>query len=449
MSPTIVAAAASAALSMVKPALKFTLSLVTRVLRNAKADSLIRFTKATRVEPIVMIDQRVAHLPYMNDVMQTLSSIFIGYYLQAVALAVNVGRINVIRLLDTLNPSRDVTDAAATKIVDTINTPSFNSMESYQFGLPRLGAEVSMEAQVHAGKPPIGPQGATISDIGKVAKQGGDVGATINNSLQHGQLADKMQQNLTGGLDKSKLVHLHTDVSEINAGGKISQGHDLFGKDTLKSLGEAVNLSVGKLVEVNVSDNGASATFPISIRLIATIVGSSILAHILGDGSRNTSAKERYHAWRAGQLEFWRDLVLCQDLIDEHKRTLLKDSTGVYDQILKRRAGNTAAGAITGSPSIGTASNLLVLSKQTAHELELSIRGKLSDFHVRQKVLESTYIMLLVVVDPQWEQVTIYHRGIALPTQLSIKELKVSNKNTGPDVGEILKAYQLGQNPTI
>jgi hypothetical protein len=452
MSLTVVAAGAASALAVAKPALQFVMSLASRVFRNTKADSLIRFTKATRVEPIVMIDQRIAHLPYTHDVMQALSSIFIGYYLQAIALAVNVGKINVIKLLDTLNPTRDVVDAAAAKIVDVINTPSMNSFESYEHSLPRPGQVISLEAQVFNPKPQqhdnaFGPKPATKADIGKVMAQGGNVGATLGNSVKHGQLGSQINSNMGGGLDQSKLIHLNPDVSEINQG--VSQKNDLFAKDTIKSLGEAVNLSVGKLIEVNVSEGDHSATFPISVRLIATIVGSNILAHILGDGSRDTSAKERYHSWRAGQLEFWRDLVLCQDLIDEHKKTLALDTTGTYDAILKRRSGNMAAATLTGAPSVATASNLLVLSKQTARELELSIRGKLSDYHTREKVLKSTYIMLMVVIDAEWEQVTIYHRGISLPTQLSIKEMKTANKGTGPDVGEILKAYQLGMNPTI
>jgi hypothetical protein len=45
--------------------------------------------------------------------------------------------------------------------------------------------------------------------------------------------------------------------------------------------------------------------------------------------------------------------------------------------------------------------------------------------------------------------VTIYHRSLEIPTQVSIKELKTANKGSGPDVAEILKAYQLGNAPTI
>jgi len=382
-------------------ALNFVLSLGARIFKNQKADSLVRFTKSTRVEPIVLVDQRMSHLPYTPDIMQALSSIFIGYYLQAVSLAVNVGRINVIRLLDTLNPTRDVQDAASAKIVDTISgNASLLSLESYKYGLPVPGEAIGME------------------NFGDAAWRAAKAKEAENLAGVHGTQAP----SVTGGA---------------------------AGKDSIKAAYEAVNLSVGKLIEVTVEDGDKKATFPIAVRLISTIIGSNILTHILGDGSRNVTAKERFHAWRSGQLEFWRDIVMASDLIDEHRSAMMKEQTGVYSEILARRRGNAASAALTGSPSIATASNLVVLSAQTAKELEASIGGRLADPKVRKKIFENTYIMLMVVVDTEWEQVKIYTRGIAIPTELSVKDLKTANKGTGPDVAEILKAYQLGNSPSI
>jgi len=359
------------------------LAFVQRKVAGSANDSLISFTKAARVEPIALVDQRAAHLPYAHDIMQALSSMFTGYYLQAVALTVSVGKINVIKLLDTLNPTRDVGSAMG-DVVDRVRQTGnvgLLSMEAFNYKLPVPGEGVSLE-----------------SDVICVAMESG--------------------------------------------GAK-------FGKDTLDTVREATNLSVGKIVEVTIKDGEAEVTYPITVRIISALMDSAILTHILGDGSRDTSVKERWHGWRSGQLEFWRDIVLSSDIIDEHRRTLMKDKSGVYGQILARRTGNKAAGLMTDTPSIGTASNLIVMTKQTAQELEAQVGGKLNNVAIRKKIEQESYVMIMVVVDPEWEQITIYHRGIATPTQLSVKELKASNKGTGQDIGDILKAYQLGQHPTI
>lgn len=383
-------------------ALRFVLSLGQGLFKHQKADSLVSFTKSTRVEPITLIDQRALSLPYLQDVMQSLNSLFIGYYLQAVSLLVNVGRIDVIKLLDAISPTRDAWGAAG-NLMSTESHGGMLSIESYKHSLP------------------VPLQTASLEDIdAKDVKAGmASVGAQTLDTV-------------TGG---KGLKNLEKDAKAVDGAGGVD----------LKGLNEATNLSVGKMVEVKVEDSGKKASFPISVRLIATPILSDVLAHILGDGSRNISAKERFHAWRSGQIEFIKDLIFCQDLIDEHRKALMKDDSGAYAEILKRRAANSAAGVMSGTPSIGTASNLVVMTTQTAKELEHSIGGRLSDVNTRNKVFKNTYVMIMVIIDPEWEQVTFYHRGIALPTKLSIKELKTANKGTGPDIGDILKAYQLGQ----
>lgn len=392
-------------------ALNFVLALSGRLLKQQKADSLVSFTKATRVEPIALVDQRLTHLPYMNDVMQSVSSIFIGYYLQAVSLAVNVGKINVIKLLDALNPSRDVADSAATRISATLSgKPGLLSMESYQYSLPTPDQPIGLEA--------FG------DDALKLAMKNPDAMKGMQQVA-----ADVKKSDLSNGAVKSNVK---------------------FDSDISKFVTEAVNLSVGKLISVEIEDDGKRASFQIMVRVISHIASPASLVHILADGSRWLStAKERYHAWRANQLEFIRDIVLCQDLIDEHKKALLNDKSGVYKEILDRRTKNAAAGFFGGGPSIATASNILVLSSQTVKEIEQEIGGRFSDAHTRDRVFKNSYVMLMVEIDTFSEQVTFYHRGISLATEMSIKELKSASKGTGPDVAEILKAYQLGYNPNF
>lgn len=447
------AAGATAALT----ALRFVMSLGSGLFKHAKADSLISFTKATRVEPITLIDQRAIALPYLHDTLQAVNSIFIGYYLQAVSLMCNVGNINVVKLLDSLNPQRDVADAANTYLVEALNpnrpTVSMNmlSLESYDTFLPVPSETASLEDQ---------NKYASLNRANQMAKDGINRGFgkvvqdmdTVQSMVtgQHAPLNDpnEIKEHLTDvmhGMDGGQMRNLQANAKNAMTGkdGKVSSVG--IGFDAVK---ESTNLSVGKLIEITVSSEGAKATFPIQVRLIATIMASSILSHILGDGSRDVSAKERFHSWRAGALEFWRDIVWAEDLIAERRKALMKDDTGAYAEILARRSGNAAAGILSATPSIGTASNIVILTKQTARELELAIGGRLSDKRTRDKVFNSSYIILLVVLDPDYEQVDIYHRGIALPTKLSIKELKVANKGSGPDIGEILKAYQLGSQIT-
>lgn len=375
---------------MVKSTVITALNLASKipdVLRASRSQSLVEYTQPTRVEPIVLLDDKLISSPYVGDVLQSLSSVFAGYYLQAVALSVNVGNVDVIKLLDKLNPNRSLDDNIIQGVTNGVmrSKLGLESSESYAHQLPVPGQAIGLE---HFG----------MEAVEREAKE---------------------------------------------------QGAMLSSSDAMKVAREVTNLSVGKLLEVQVESNGQKAVFPVSVRLITTAAPGAGIVHTLSVGSKNNSVKERYHAWRAGQLEFVRDLVMCQDLIDEHKDALLKDTSGIYTNSIKRRNKNGLSAILSGSPSVATASNLIVMDSSTAKDLERSIGGRLKDFRTREKIFKNTYSMIMVVINQDWDQVSFYHRGIDMPTELSVNEIKATNRNSGPDVSEILKAYQLGNSPSL
>jgi hypothetical protein len=333
---------------------------------GSRPASLIEASQATRVEPITLIDSRVEHLPYITDVLQALTSIFTGYYLQAASLSINIGKIDVVKFLDRLNPSRD-------PWVGVLSTEALLLREdSYQTQLPVMGQPIGLE------------------NFGLEASQVGD-----------------------------------------NA----------------KEIRENTNLSVGKMVEVTIDQGDQKATFPINIRLIASVIDPTVLSHILTDGAKDVSLAERWHLFRANQIEFIRDLILCQDLIDERKKILIRDK-GQYAEILKRRRNNAISTFVTGNTSLATASNIVVVSQETINEIQRNQGFKLSSTAVRERIFKDTYLMLMVVIDANHDYVTIYHRSIDTPTELTVRQIKSSAKGSGPDITEILKAYQLGNSPS-
>jgi hypothetical protein len=353
--------------------------------RSARADSLVKYTKVARVEPVTLVDAKAVYLPYTHDVLQTLNSIFAAYYLQAVSISVNVGKVDVIRLLDKINPNRDPMENAGMFVGDML------SEESYKHALPRLDRTYGLEA-----------------------------------------FGDDVEKHYVKGQ---------------KAGDDI--GEQRFGKDTVARATEVANLSVGKLLEVEICQGEQKAVIPVSVRLIVSSIASDNLSHILSVGSKDTSVKERYHAWRSGQLTFVKDLMLCQDLIDDHRAALMNDKSGMYQQTLDRRNRNKISAILSGQPSVATASNLVVMTSETARQIESVSAGRFKDFKFRQNIFKNTYVMLMVVIDTAFEQITIYTRDMETPMIVSAKEIKSANKGSGPDVAEILKAYQLGNSPTI
>ena len=212
-------------------------------------------------------------------------------------------------------------------------------------------------------------------------------------------------------------------------------------------LTEASNLAVGKLLKVTVKENGHEAELDVSVRLRVKTTTPDTISTIMAGKSKDTRARTRYLEWDAKELSFWKDIVLCRDLIETNKRAMIEDTDGTVSALANRRTKNRIAGLLSGEPSVNNASAMVVVSDSTMRQIEKKMGGKMKRFRDRQQLFKNTLTMIYVVVDVDFEQVTIYHRGIEDPTRLAISELKSVNKGTGPDVGEILKAYQLGNSP--
>lgn len=421
--------------------------------RGGVSDSLIDYTQVARVEPIVLIDADCLYLESLPEVQQSLLSIFAGYYLQAVAISANVGKVNVMHHLDKLNPRRNPGDSAA-------NTMGWLlAQESYKDRLPVPGDS----------------RNVALEDINddrfqfekdKFHRQFNDVSATdrekIDNDLMkhNANLANakdsdqkKLDMEWTKYLDtlNDKERNYALALKEFNLKndsvyGKSETG---FGRDTMKDLKELANLSVGKMFSVEITDGLHKASMPVSIRLLASTLPSASLNKILTIGHQDNSMKERFHGWKSGRLEFVRDLICCQDLIDQHRKDLMHDKDGIYTNIIQRNSRNVMSTLLSGNPSVATASNLVIMSNDTVSELELHLDGKFKDFNTREKVFKAGYLMIVAVINKEWDRVTFYHRGLRDTTEVSVRDLKASNKGNGADVGDILSAYRMASAPSL
>lgn len=328
-------------------------------------NSLVEATKLTRVEPLVVISKDCLSLEITKDVLECDLTMFSAYYMQAVSMLTKVNNVEVIKVLDKLNPDRDSSGFL-------------------------LSAEYAEEA------------------------------AKLHLEDQY----------------KYKLPTMES----------ISLERD--NQDAVERLDELASLAVGRLLNVDIAvpnQEGESCVvkIPVSVRLIPSLVSNSTVSHLLTYQTEDTSMRERFHAWRAGRINFISDLIFCQDLIDEYKRASMGDNSGTMAEIARRVQNAKKYGLLTKNPSLAAASNLFVMSKAVANEVEMRLRGKLSNPKVREQAFKNTYGMIIAVIDSEIDRVTFYTRGQASAADFSFREIKSASKSSkGPDIMDIMKAMQ-------
>lgn len=384
------------------------------MVRGMRAESLIDYSQPTRIEPLTLVESVLWREPYMEDVLQTTLNIFAGYYVQAVSLSAEISGISVVRRLDPFNPKRDPTNALADFIGNVVSLESDAYVASAQFGLPSLE---SVNLWTKAG------------ELGKIDWSVGNpaLEAVVIETVAETQARRQAGKGNTGG---------NTNI-------------DLSSKETLQSLRDNSNLAVGKMVEVTVAVDDKSIKVPVTVRLHTIPVPSKSMTLFLTAGAQNRSLKERWYDMKAEKLRFFADLIGVNDLLDNHRKNIINDPTGLYLKQMQQKRKNMISGVLSGKPSVAQASNIVIISQDQRVTLERELNIKLSTLRGRRVLEQNSGIMILVVIDQGYEQVEIFHRGIEGSTEMSVSHMKNAGKSAGPDIMKVFEMYKSMKAPTF
>lgn len=356
-----------------------------------KSDSLIDYTKSTQVRPTVLVDSEVLYSEHLDAIMQSLMSSFAGYYLMAVNMSNVVTDVKVMKTLNKLQPDRSVTDAIVGLGMGALRAAT----EAYRYRLPHYRGGIKTRYTV----------------------------------------AQESAEPVTRMAMESVA---HTDAA-----------HDSKMKDATTVAKEISSLSVGKLLNVGIVNNAGSVVqVPVEVRMMAYPIPSRVLVDCLDNSGQKTSFSQRWFDWRTGAIDFVNDMILCNDLVDSHRRKLMADKDGLYSQILDKQRSNRVAGFLTANPGVANASNMVVMSDATLKEVELKANCNFKSYRDRQELFSHTALMIIAVLDKQWDTVTFYHRGIEEASTIPVKSLVAHVQKGGSDINEILKAYTRGSSPT-
>lgn len=359
------------------------------VINHVNDTSMTELTRLTRAEPLTIISQDLSNAEYLPQLLNTLTSIYSGYFLQAASiLTTAVNNIEVVKILDSLNPNRDST------------------------GFLLQGRHSAREDR-----------------------------------LEVNGLGFALESCLYSLPNKAKVVMAMEEANKMS--------------DTNKMIFEIENLAVGKLLNVDftvgstIGEDGKPCkpnivTIPVSVRLSPALVGSETLNYIFTHRKEDQGIIERWHSWRSGRISLIKDMIFCQDLIDEYRKAALKDQSGILQEIQRRVNTNRAYGLLTKNPSLAQSANLYVISQRNAQEIEAKVGFKFTDPRGREKLFNGTYAMVVVVVDQDREILNFYYNGIAAPSTITLRSLKSkSGKDSGPDITDVMRSLLEGRAPTF
>jgi len=351
--------------------------------------TLADVSKIARVEPITLISSSLNGTKELYEILHGVLNIYAAYYLQAVnILAAELSDVRILKILDKTNPDRDIKTvlAAGYTAYEDKSSPSYNlrtlSLEGCKYRLPML-----------------------VTD----------------------QLNNISTENL---LTEDDANALGTSISKI---------------ETFEKLGSAV----GKVINVeftvrNKEDCRAKPdklTIPVVVKLDNMVIPSEVIDNILVSNKNEITLGSRFREALAGRISFIKDFILCSDIIKQQKKTMIKDPTGYYASLIKRINNSKLYSALTGNISLAGVSGIVVISEEDEREVQKHIGGKLTNKTTRELVFNNTSAFFLVVVDREWENVSIYVRDIDSFSTNSFDSFKGSSNKGSDNIADLIKAF--------
>ena len=351
--------------------------------------SLADISKIARVEPITLISSNLTGTKELYNILHGVLNIYAAFYLQAVhILSAQLSDVRILKILDKTNPDRDMKTLLTSGYTayESLNVKTL-SLENCKYKLPMLGSE----------KP-------------------------------------------------SFVMESIFDEDSTNSLGNSTQKLETFEK-----LGSAV----GKVMEVkftvrqNDSRISDEINIPVVVKLDNMIIPAEVIDKILVANADEIRLGSRFKDAISGRIDFIKDFILCSDLIKSQKKTMIKDPTGYYNQLMKRINNSRMYSALSGNISLAGVSSIVVISEEDESFVQKQIGGKLTNEHTREIIFNNTSAMCIVVVDKEWERVSIYVKDIDGFSQNSFDAFKSMADKGNNNIADIIKAFSLNNAPSF
>lgn len=459
--------------------------LLSSDMNNATAKSLSQYSQELQLRPTIAIEREILNDQNMQTLVQVAMSNYAAYYILALSIDNTINGVSVGRMVGKYSPNRSAQHNAANMLNKGVADGLVVSHQSY---LPQLAKEInkginkntlaSKKLSVEAFIPDLPKRFSGVYALSQESL--GDVVASLEHydtlALEYGVEAVNNAYELANTqISQEAAGDFASDLGAAALNYAINKGRqymdkkvdDLLGlsepeeenKETVfvgnnaqsnaKDLNDMQSLAVGKLLNVSLSRDGVKAD--ITMLLKPTLVGlrSASIAAIAGISKKPTSFRERWIAfWNRDQIQSAWDWISCRDLVEAHRRHLVEDTTGYYEQTYKKNKNNQISSLLTGDYSVGTVANTWIVSDMTAARIEATIGSRLSNKRARDKFMAESGCMTLIVYNPDYQRVFLYNHGLEDVSEITMQYLKKKSEGANFDM-DVFKLMSQGSAPII
>ena len=398
---------------------------------DVRAKSLSQYSTDLQLRPVFAIEKEILNDEKIDVLMQAGLANYAGFYIVAMSIDNTINGVRVGKMVGKYSPNRDAVGSALDLLGENIASVA---REDFKVVIPEYDRP-------------------TLSTLGFKS------GLRSIPSLPEAYLK---QLELRTEAVYATREEAQAEADKINAANAAEKAQEPEAKPTPvypstkvaeQSMRDEINklqsLAIGRILTVTVSRDKQSADINMVLKPELKSIRSNLLVDIANLSNKPTSMRDRFIAYfKRGTIASMLDYLVCLDLIQAHRRALVQDTAGYYEKVHDRIVNNKVAALLTGEFSVGTVANTWIISDTTALRLQASIGGKLDNYTIRNKFMEKSGVMTLIVYNPDHQRVYIYNHGIEDVTDIGINYLVKKSESKSFDM-DIFKMLSQGSAPIV
>ncbi len=398
---------------------------------DVRAKSLSQYSTDLQLRPVFAIEKEILNDEKIDVLMQAGLANYAGFYIVALSIDNTINGVRVGKMVGKYSPNRDAVGSALDLLGENIASVS---REDFKVDIPEYDRPTLSTLGFKSGLRSI----PSLPD------------AYLKQLELRTEAAYATREEAQAEADKINAANAKEKTQEPEAKQTPVYPSTKVAEQAMRDeINKLQSLAIGRILTVTVSRDKQSADINMVLKPELKSLRSNLLIDVANLSNKPTSMRDRFIAYfKRGTIASMLDYLVCLDLIQAHRRALVQDTAGYYEKVHDRIVNNKVAALLTGEFSVGTVANTWIISDTTALRLQASIGGKLDNYAVRNKFMEKSGVMTLIVYNPDHQRVYIYNHGIEDVTDIGINYLIKKSESKSFDM-DIFKMLSQGSAPIV
>lgn len=398
---------------------------------DVRAKSLSQYSTDLQLRPVFAIEKEILNDEKIDVLMQAGLANYAGFYIVALSIDNTINGVRVGKMVGKYSPNRDAVGSALDLLGENIASVS---REDFKVDIPEYDRPTLSTLGFKSGMRSI----PSLPD------------AYLKQLELRTEAAYATREEAQAEADKINAANAKEKTQEPEAKQTPVYPSTKVAEQAMRDeINKLQSLAIGRILTVTVSRDKQSADINMVMKPELKSLRSNLLIDVANLSNKPTSMRDRFIAYfKRGTIASMLDYLVCLDLIQAHRRALVQDTAGYYEKVHDRIVNNKVAALLTGEFSVGTVANTWIISDTTALRLQASIGGKLDNYTIRNKFMEKSGVMTLIVYNPDHQRVYIYNHGIEDVTDIGINYLIKKSESKSFDM-DIFKMLSQGSAPIV